>query len=165
MVEFATCAGHIAYFLYNLGLNNLPAIDIAGKAVKLAYKKYPYIYFKTEDMLDSGLEDDPVDRILCFYSIVHFTYKEIDAAIKEWKRILKKECRALFSFNVVDDESLRVVSFLGNDSAKAARNSFSPDKIIKILKNNGIAYEEAIVRYPYPGKEHPIKRSYIIFYK
>lgn len=55
-------------------------------------------------MLDTGLEDNSINGIVCFYGIVHFTYTEVDPAIREWKRILDTDGRALFSFHIGNGE-------------------------------------------------------------
>jgi ubiquinone/menaquinone biosynthesis C-methylase UbiE len=164
-LDVATGTGHIADFLYSLGLEDITGIDISEKSLEIARIKYPYLKFENKNMYDTGIESNSIDGIICFYGIVHFTYKEIDLTIKEWKRILKSGGKALFSFHIGEDNSLRVEKFLDKDGAKATWNNFRVERIVELLNDNEIEYDEVIIRYPYKNKEHPSKRCYIQFSK
>ncbi len=163
--EFAAGSCHISNFVYQNGLHNIVATDITPDSLKYALIKYPHLKFELMNMLSTGLKDDSINGIICSYGIVHFTYKEVDQVIKEWKRILVQNGIALFCFHIGSGDSLRVENFLENKNAKATWNFFEVDNILEIMKNNGIDYSEVIVRYPYIGNEHPSKRCYIQFEK
>jgi ubiquinone/menaquinone biosynthesis C-methylase UbiE len=163
IIEFATGSGHIADYLYKCGLKKIQATDITEESINIATKKYPNINFGLANMLKTQFEDNSINGIVCFYGIVHFTYKEIDEVLNEWKRILRIGGRALFSFHIGNDESLRVESFLDNENAKATWNFFNVDKVLELMEKNGIVYDEVVIRYPYLEKEHPSKRCYIQF--
>jgi len=164
-LDLGTATGHIADYLYNQGLKNVTGVDIAEQALGVARQKYSYLKFENRNIFDTQLPDDSIDGIVCFYGIVHFTYKEISRAIGEWKRILKPGGKALFSFHIGEDDSLRVQNFLDKENAKATWNNFRVERIVALLNNNGIEYNEVIIRYPYINKEHPSKRCYIQFSK
>jgi ubiquinone/menaquinone biosynthesis C-methylase UbiE len=164
-LDLGTATGHIADYLYKQGLKNVIGVDIAEQALIVARQKYPYLKFENRNIFDTQLPDDSIDGIVCFYGIVHFTYKEISRAIGEWKRILKPGGKALFSFHIGEDDSLRVQNFLDKENAKATWNNFRVERIVALLNNNGIEYDEVIIRYPYTNKEHPSKRCYIQFSK
>jgi len=78
---------------------------------------------------------------------------------------LKPGGKAIFSFHIGDDDSLRVEEFLDKENAKATWNFFQVDKVVEILEKNKIQYDEVVVRYPYIDKEHPSHRCYIQFSK
>ena len=164
-LDVGTATGHFADYLYSQGLQNVTGIDIAEQALEIARQNYPYLTFENRNMFDTKLETASIDGIVCFYGIVHFTYKEVDLAIKEWKRILKSGGKALFSFHIGEDDSIRLEKFLDKENAKATWNNFRVDKIVDILTENNIGYDEVIIRYPYINKEHPSKRCYIQFTK
>lgn len=163
VVEFGAGSGHVSKFLYDRGLRNLTATDISEPSLEVGRSAYPMIRFEYADMTATVYADGSIDGIVCFYGIVHFSYAEIRKALAEWKRILKTGGRALFSFHVGEDESIRIDKFLGKEKAKATWNLFKADAVLDILQDMGIAYEEAIVRYPYIGKEHPSRRCYILW--
>lgn len=165
VVEFGAGPGHISKYLFDCGIKNIIATDISEESLNVGKKVYPMMPFEYNNMMDTKYPDRSINGIICFYGIVHFTYKEIRKTIVEWKRILIDGGRALFSFHVGDDESLRVENFLGNEKAKATWNLFNVEKILEIMKEEDVNYEEVIVRYPYKGKEHPSKRCYIQFIK
>ena len=164
-LDVGTATGHIADYLYSQGLQNVTGIDIAEQALEIARQNYPYLTFENRNMFDTKLETDGIDGIVCFYGIVHFTYNEVNLTIKEWLRILKPGGKALFSFHIGEDDSIRLEKFLDKENAKATWNNFRVDKIVDILIENNIGYDEVIIRYPYINKEHPSKRCYIQFTK
>jgi len=164
-LDLGTATGHIADYLYKQGLKNITGVDIAEQALAVARLNYPHLKFENRNIFDTQLKDETIDGIVCFYGIVHFTYKEINRAIGEWKRILKPGGKALFSFHIGDDDSIRVEKFLDKENAKATWNNFRVERIVVLLNNNKIEYDEVIIRYPYTNKEHPSKRCYIQFTK
>lgn len=164
-IDFATGDGHIADFLYKQGLTSIVGIDISEKLIEVARTAYPAITFEQGNMYNTGLSAESVDGIVSFYGIVHFTYKEIELTLQEWKRILRPHGKALFSFHIGVDDSIRVEAFLGNENAKATWNNFRVETVLAILDRNGIVYDEVVIRYPYINKEHPSTRCYIEFTK
>jgi ubiquinone/menaquinone biosynthesis C-methylase UbiE len=165
IIDMGTGSGHIAHYLYKLGLSNITGIDIAEKILEVAKINYPHLKFEHQSMFNTIFDNNSIDGIVSFYGIVHFTYKEIDRTIKEWKRILKPGGKAIFSFHIGEDNSLRVESFLDKENAKATWNFFQFNTIVDILVKNEIQYDEVVVRYPYINKEHPSQRCYIQFSK
>jgi ubiquinone/menaquinone biosynthesis C-methylase UbiE len=160
-----TGSGHIAQYLYKLGLNTIIGTDIAENILEIARINYPHLKFENRNMFDTKYENNSIDGIVSFYGIVHFTYSEIDSTIKEWKRILKPRGKAIFSFHIGDDKSVRVEKFLDKENATATWNFFQVDKVVDILEKNNIQYNEVVVRYPYINMEHPSHRCYIQFTK
>jgi len=163
IVEFGAASGYVSKFLYDRGLRNLTATDISEPSLAVGKSAYPMIRFEYQDMTKTTYADRSAGGILCFYGIVHFSYKEIRKTLVEWKRVLKTGGRALFSFHVGEDESIRIDKFLGKEKAKATWNLFKADTVLDILQDEGIVYEEAVIRYPYIGKEHPSRRCYILW--
>lgn len=164
-IDAATGTGHIANFLHLLGLEDITGIDISERSLEVAQKKYPNLKFENRNIFSTGYKNNSIDGIVCFYGIVHFAYKEIDLTIKEWKRILRPGGKALFSFHIGEDDSLRVEKYLDKEGAKATWNYFRVEEIIDILNDNEIEYDEVVIRYPYINKEYPSKRCYIQFSK
>lgn len=165
VIDMGTGSGHIAQYLYKLGLNTIIGTDIAENILEIARINYPHLKFENRNMFDTKYENNSIDGIVSFYGIVHFTYSEIDSTIKEWKRILKPRGKAIFSFHIGDDKSVRVEKFLDKENATATWNFFQVDKVVDILEKNNIQYNEVVVRYPYINMEHPSHRCYIQFTK
>lgn len=165
VAEFATGSGHIGAFLADAGVRQVEASDIAAKAIELARMRYPHVRFSVENMLATSYADESFAGVVCFFGLAHFTYAEVECAIKEWKRILKPGGRALFTFVAGEGESVAVEGYMGVPDANASWNFFETDKILKIMSDNGLPYEEVLVRYPYIGKEYHKKRCYVLFKK
>ena len=165
VLDIGAGSGHIGNYAFQLGLKNIIGIDIAEKAISLAKCKYPHIDFRTMDMRNMNFDDEFISGIICFYSIVHFTYTEIETTAKEWNRILKKDGKGLLSFFVGDDKSIRQEKWFKKNQANATWNLFKVDSIMNILSKNHFFEEEVIIRQSYKGVEHPSKRAYILFSK
>jgi hypothetical protein len=67
----------------------------------------------------------------------------------------------LFSFHV-GTKSVTVPDFLGVKGAKATWNFFNPGRVIAIVQAKGFSLDEALVRFPYGGAEHPSQRCYVL---
>jgi Methylase involved in ubiquinone/menaquinone biosynthesis len=163
ILDLGTGSGHVADYLYARGLHNVIGLDISEESLRIARDSYPYISFESRNMLDTGLAEASVDGIVCAYGIVHFTYEEIGLAIREWKRIVRKGGKVLFAFHVGADASITVDRFLDIEGARATWNFFAVDKVLKLLSENEVIYDDVVIRYPYALVEHPSMRCYIEF--
>lgn len=157
-------SGQTTKYLADKGKHKLIGLDFSENAILLARQTFPEIEFHVDDMLASKMESNSAGGIAAFYSIVHFTYTEVEQAFKEWLRLLKPNSFCLFSFHV-GEESIEVVDFLGVSGAKATWHFLDTDKILDIAERVGFKRVEAVVRYPYIGVEHESKRAYIILKK
>jgi ubiquinone/menaquinone biosynthesis C-methylase UbiE len=162
--DFGCGSGQTTKYLSDIGKHKVAGLDFSKNTILLAQKTFPEIEFIVDDMLDSKMPADSAGGILAFYAIVHFTYTQVEQALKEWFRLLKPRGTCLFSFHV-GEEALEVVDFLGVSGAKATWHFLEPDKVLEIAKNTGFEIVEEVVRYPYIGVEHESKRAYIMLRK
>jgi ubiquinone/menaquinone biosynthesis C-methylase UbiE len=164
VVDFAMGCGHTTAYLKNCGIEHISGMDLSVKAVELAGINFPDVEFLVADMVKTGLPESSLDGILCFYGIVHFSIPDLELAFKEWRRLLKKDGKGIFSFHVGTGE-LAVEGFLDTPGANAVWKYFMPDEIHELLRNAGLEIEETVVRYPYKEIEYESQRCYIIFSK
>jgi SAM-dependent methyltransferase len=157
-------SGQTTKYLHDRHKHKLLGLDFSEAAIRLARQTFPEIDFKVDDMLASKLASSSAEGILAFYSIVHFTYFEVEQAFTEWLRLLKPGGACLFSFHVGED-AVEIVDFLGVSGAKATWHFLDPDKILALAQKVGFKVVEAVVRYPYIGFEHESKRAYIMLKK
>jgi SAM-dependent methyltransferase len=153
-------SGHIGKYLSDQGRQKVIGLDYSEKSIEQARLNFPGIEFQVDNILDSNMEPASVDGIVAFYAIVHFTYREVEIALKEWFRLLKPGGQCLFSFHVGKDV-LAVEKFLGVDGANATWRFLKPDRILKLAEKAGFTFFEAVERFPYPGAEHPSRRAYV----
>ena len=157
-------SGQTTKYLHDKRKHKMLGLDFSEAAVQLARQTFPEIDFRVDDMLASKLASSSAEGILAFYSIVHFTYIEVERAFTEWLRLLKPGAVCLFSFHV-GEEAVEITDFLGVSGAKATWHFLDPDKILEIAQKVGFKVVEAVIRYPYVGVEHESKRAYIMLKK
>lgn len=161
IADFCTGIGHIAEYLRRVGGGHLVGIDFSPASVETARRLYPAVDFLVRDARDTGLEAGSLDGACCFYGIVHFTYEEIAQAAAEWARVLRRGGLLVLSFHA-GTGSLRAESFLDVPGARATWNFLDCDEVLGILRGAGFSIEEAVLRWPYEGREHPSKRCYAL---
>lgn len=162
--DFGCGSGQTTKYLSDKKSHTVIGIDFSEASIALAGKNFPEISFIVDNMLQSKISTESADGVLAFYAIVHFTYKEVLIALKEWYRILKSNGFCLFSFHV-GNFSVTASNFLDVQGARATWNFLNVDKILGIAEKIGFIPWETVVRYPYKGKEHESKRAYIILKK
>lgn len=161
ILDFGCGSGHITKYIYDLGYHNITGLDFSEKAIIHAKEVFPEVRYEVDNMLASKFPGNSIHGIVAFYAIVHFTYKEIQAALIEWERLLLGNGKLLFSFHI-GKGSKTVKRFLDVEEAGATWNFFEVDKVIQLIKNTNLVIDEVVVRYPYENAEHPSKRCYIL---
>lgn len=159
LCELGCGSGEIAGFLHGLGVS-VTGIDLSGEMVEAASRLNPGIAFRKGNMLALPEADGSYDGIVAFYSIVHFTLVEVEAAFREMYRVLKPDGKLLLAFHI-GDAAVELNEFLGKKVELTFR-FFDPDDIIQVLVAAGFTVCETTIRYPYPNVEYPSKRAYLL---
>jgi SAM-dependent methyltransferase len=162
--DFGCGSGQTTHYLHQKAQHKVIGLDFSEQAIQLAQQRFEEIEFIVDDMLNSKRASHSAEGIIAFYAVVHFTYHEVEQALREWWRLLKPDGLALFSFHV-GDETIEVTDFLGVSGAKATWHFLDPDRVLDIAEGVGFRVAEAVIRYPYKGYEHESKRAYILLQK
>jgi ubiquinone/menaquinone biosynthesis C-methylase UbiE len=162
--DFGCGSGQTTKHIHDKNRHKIVGLDFSENAIRLAKQNFGEIEFLVDDMLNSQMASSSADGILAFYAIVHFTYVEIEQALKEWQRLLKPNAIGLFSFHI-GEEYIEVTNFLGVSGANATWHLLNVDRVLEISERVGFKVEETVIRYPYKGYEHESKRAYIILKK
>ncbi len=162
--DFGCGSGQTTKYIADKNRHKIMGLDFSEQAVALAKQNFRHIEFAVDDMLNSKMASNSANGIVAFYAIVHFTYGEVEQAIKEWWRLLQPNGIGLFSFHVGEEE-IEVTDFLGVSGAKATWRFLDTDRVLEIAEKVGFEVEEAVIRYPYKGYEHESKRAYILLKK
>jgi ubiquinone/menaquinone biosynthesis C-methylase UbiE len=162
--DFGCGSGQTTKYIHSMGRHQIIGLDFAENAIQLAKQNFADIEFVVDDMLNSQMASSSANGILAFYAVVHFTYLEIEQALKEWWRLAKPDATGLFSFHV-GEEYVEVVDFLEVSGANATWHLLDVDRVLEICEKVGFRVDEAVIRYPYKGYEHPSKRAYILLKK
>lgn len=162
--DFGCGSGQTTKYIHDKRKHRIVGLDFSENAIILARRNFSDIEFIVDDMLNSKMASGSADGILAFYAIVHFTYVEIEQALKEWLRLLKPNGVSLFSFHI-GEGIMEVVDFLGVSGANATWRFFDTDQVLEIARRIGFKVEETMIRYPYKGYEHESKRAYVMLRK
>lgn len=153
-------SGQTTAFLYEAGLTDIVGIDLAPNMIIEARKLNPQIDFEVGNMLDLGYKESYFAAVVAFYAIVHFDYEELEKAFVAINRVTQKGGQFLFSFHA-EEQIIHTTDFLEH---KVAINfyCFDMDKLLDLVKKCGWEVKDALLRYPYPDKEYPSKRGYVV---
>jgi len=81
-------SGHIGHYLFEKGFNVI-GVDISKKCIEIASKYNPDMKFIEMDMINLELDDNSIDGIIAYYSIIHVPKKYISKVFQEFHRVLK----------------------------------------------------------------------------
>jgi ubiquinone/menaquinone biosynthesis C-methylase UbiE len=125
-----------------------------------AARRYsPHIRFETGDLLSLSYPSNYFGSALAFYSIVHFSYDQIEIAFSEVNRVLKKGGQFLFCFHV-GNETLHY-DVAGDVTVDIDLYLFETDKIMQLLRSRGFRVIDTIERQPY-DIELSTRRAYFL---
>lgn len=153
--------GHISRFVKDQGID-VCGIDLSDGMLKKAKEKNPDIEFTKGNMIDLETKEKSFAGIILYYSIVHFTIKEVEEVFVKLRNVLENYGLLFLAFHV-GDEVLHIDS-LFNEELKLDYIFFNTDEIVCILKKHKFKIIEAITRYPY-DEEYGSKKGYIICQK
>jgi SAM-dependent methyltransferase len=154
--------GQTTRFLYDAGLHNLTGIDLSPRTIDTARacNAGTPIFFEVADMLRLPYADASFGGAVAFYAIVHFAPEELAIAFSEAQRVLQPGAPLLLAFHTGED-AVHVDRFLEAE-VDVTFYFFEIEAVVQLLQDGGWEVEEALVRYPYVGKEYPSKRAYLV---
>jgi SAM-dependent methyltransferase len=151
--------GQIAGYLHGRGAA-VCGIDLSGEMVRRARALNPAITFEQGDMLAlSQVADDTFGGIAAFYSIIHIPRERMVEALRELRRVLKRDGLLLLTFHIGNHTLHRdewwgkpvSIDFLFFETAEMKAN----------LLAAGFEPAEIIEREPYRDVEYQSRRAYI----
>jgi ubiquinone/menaquinone biosynthesis C-methylase UbiE len=146
-------SGHIGRYLYDKGLKVI-GIDISEKCIDIATNYNPGMQFQKMDMIHLEMQDQSIDGIISFYSIIHTPKNYINLIFQEFKRVLKQGGKLLVTAKEGEDEGF-IENFL-ECKTSIYFTHFKKQEIEKYFLVNGfellflerrIPYEEEIAVY------------------
>jgi SAM-dependent methyltransferase len=150
--------GHVAQYLHDQGVR-VVGIDLSPQMVRCAARLHPRLEFRVGDMRALSLPDASLVGLVAFYSIVHFESAELDAVMRELRRVLTLGGLALVSCHVGTQ-----VVHLDNLFGAPVNLDFrfhAPHTVIEALRAAQFAVIEQVEREPYEGAEYPSRRCYL----
>jgi len=156
--DFGCGPGQTTQCLNNLGVE-ISGLDLSEKILEQARSIHPEIHFQKGNILDLEFENDSIAGVVAFYTIVHFTGKQVDLACREVFRVLQPGGIFLLTFHI-GEETIHVEEFLGR-KADIDLMFFTTEFISSCLSMSGFEKIEIVEREPYPGVEYESRRAYV----
>lgn len=151
--------GHIARYLHDKDVR-MVGIDLSPEMVRWAARLNPGLDFRVGDLRSLELPDASLAGIVAFYSVIHLEAAELDAAFREFRRVLMPRGALLVSFHI-GDQTLHVDDLWGTAVSLDFRFLLPPD-VVASLKSAGLAVTESVEREPYENAEYPSRRCYLL---
>jgi SAM-dependent methyltransferase len=151
--------GHVARYLAARGAN-VEGIDLSPEMIDEACAAHPDITFRVGDMFALPHATGSIAGIVAFYAIVHLRSDELVPPFREFHRVLASGGLAAIAFHAGTD-TVHVDELFG--CATSLDFMFHPpDLVIAALVEAGFTIEARLDRDPYPGAEHPSRRTYLL---
>jgi len=127
-------AGHIGHYLHAKGLRVIGS-DISPQCVDLASARHPEMEFRVMDMADLPVEDQSIDGIVSYYSIIHTPRRLVPGLFREFHRVLKARGKLLLA--VKEGEQEGFVEDLLGIATRLFFTHFTKEEIAGFLAGNG----------------------------
>lgn len=101
VVDLGCGPGHLSGFLAAQGAHVL-GVDLVPEFVDYARNTHPDVEFRLGSMTRLDLPDASASGALCWYSLVHFGPDEVDAVLREVRRVLQPGATLVIGFFVGD---------------------------------------------------------------
>ncbi len=154
--------GHVARYLTDRGAH-VEGLDLSPEMIEEARAAHPGLVFRIGDLFALPYESGSLRGAVLFYSIVHLATAELGRPFAELARVLAPGGLALVAFHV-GTETVHVDELFG--SATSLDFVFHrPEAVAAALADAGLTVEARLDREPYPGAEHPSRRTYLLAHR
>jgi SAM-dependent methyltransferase len=159
IVDLGCGPGHVARYLASRGAR-VEGLDLSAEMIEEARASHPELVFRVGDMFDLPYDAASLRGIVAFYAIVHLRPEDLAAPCRELARVLEPGGLAALAFHV-GSETVHVADLFG--CATSLDFVFHrPEAVIAALADAGLTLEARLERAPYPDREHPSQRCYLL---
>lgn len=153
--------GNSDYFdLFDSSGIRYTGIDISEEMIKIAQKTHAKGTFIVQDMNSIKIEQDAVDGVFCFFSLIHLSEERAAVFLKKIYRSIKSGGQLLLGLQEGEGELFIESPFLPGE--KMFMNLYSEDKIQGILQKCGFTIEIFFRKPPTSEKQLPFNKIYIL---
>lgn len=142
-------SAHIGRYLFDKGMNVF-GIDISEKCIEIAKEYNPEMKFECTDFLDWQQEEDSLDAIISFYSVIYTPKKEINEVLDVFYRVIKPGGKLLIVVKKGDFEGFQE-SLLGID-VHPYFVEYTEEELESALKISSFNILELFTRRPYENE-------------
>jgi SAM-dependent methyltransferase len=138
--------GHVTAHLHALGQATF-GIDLSSEMIALARRAHPDLQFDEGSMTALDLADGVLGGILAFYSVIHTPPRHLPAVFTEFQRVLAPGGHLLLGFFAGEDPLPQEF-----DHKVTLAYRWSPDSLVKLLRQAGFAEVSRMLREPYENE-------------
>jgi ubiquinone/menaquinone biosynthesis C-methylase UbiE len=152
--------GHVTRHLADLGADPV-GVDLSPEMIRLASSAHPDLRFVVGDLRCLPLPDASLGAAIAFYSLIHFDNDEdLRVACGEIARVIAPGGTVIVAYH----RGNRVVrpGEMWGVPVELAFRFLSDTTVTSALTEAGLDVTARIHRAPYPGIEHPSRRTYLI---
>lgn len=139
-------SAHIGRYLFDLGFN-VVGLDISEKCIELAKLHNPEMKFECADINNMPFNDNTLDGIISYYSIINTPKIYINKLFGEFKRVLKRNGYLLVSVKTGTTEGF--IEGLLEIHSKHYFTLFTIEEIENYFNDSGFIIEFIDQRNPY----------------
>ncbi len=151
-------SGHIGKHLFDKGYD-VTGVDISKRCVTMASSNNPEMSFLQMDMSKLNIEDQSIDGIIAYYSIIHVPKCYVSRFFAEFSRTLKIGGKLLISVKAGDDEGY--IHNILEHNASIYFSHFNKSEIRAYFLENGFELISLEERSPY-AEELDVKRIFAL---
>jgi SAM-dependent methyltransferase len=159
VVDVGCGPGQVARYLAARGAT-VEGIDLSPAMIEEATASHPGLAFRVGDMFALPYASASVTGIVAFYAIVHLRSDELLAPLRELHRVLVPGGLAALAFHAGTD-TIHVDELFGCATSLDFM-LHAPEAVTAALAAAGFTLEARLDREPYPGAEHPTRRTYLL---
>jgi len=147
--------GHVTAYLAARGVE-VVGIDLSSGMLEVARRLHPGLAFERADLAALGTRPGRFAAITAFYALIHFGDVALASALASLRAVLRPGGEMLAAVHL-GDRWLRPGEMWGVPVSLSFR-LFAGAEFEAAVEKAGFAVEQASVRDPYPGVEHPTRR-------
>jgi SAM-dependent methyltransferase len=151
--------GHVAAYLAGRGAR-VGGLDLSPAMIDEARASHTHVDFRVGDMFALPHANESLAGVVAFYAIVHLRSDELLAPMRELHRVLAHGGLAAVAFHAGSDQ-VHVDELFGCPTSLDFM-FHRPDAVVATLVEATFVVEARLDREPYPGVEHPSRRTYLL---
>jgi SAM-dependent methyltransferase len=156
--------GHVAGHLAASGAR-VVGLDLSPTMCALG-RTSTSLPFAAADMTHLPVRSEQLAAIVSLYAVIHLDDDGRRAAYREFARALRPHGTVLIAFHTGDADtdtgaSRSVTDFMGQ-AVELTFHFLDADTETRLLAAAGLTVIARLDRHPYPGVEHPSRRSYLL---
>jgi SAM-dependent methyltransferase len=157
--------GHVTAYLADLGLP-VVGVDVAPRMIQIARRRYPSLRFQPGTFARLPVTDGGWAGAVAAYSLIHLDRDGRRSAFAELHRAIAHGGWLLAAFHVSDAEhemgTAALVTSWWDRVVELNFRFLDPAEVSGDLTAAGFSVMSRTDRLPWPGVEHPSRRSYLL---